>query len=145
MSSNGRAMRPYKEGKPTVVLLFLRALLRIKAEREAAHLAKLEKEQEQRVNQMNMSFFANVSHEFRTPLTMISAPIMQLCNAPDITGENKNLLCIVQRSVTRMLRLVNQLMDFNKLENDSLKLKVARTDQIHSLSGVHGTYVVSFL
>ena len=116
-----------------VVLLFLRALLRIKAEREAAHLAKLEKEQEQRVNQMNMSFFANVSHEFRTPLTMISAPIMQLCNAPDITGENKNLLCIVQRSVTRMLRLVNQLMDFNKLENDSLKLKVARMDIIATL------------
>lgn len=116
-----------------VILLFLRAMLRIKAEKEAAHLAKLEKEQEQRVNQMNMSFFANVSHEFRTPLTMISAPIIQLCNAQDITGENKNLLNIVQRSVTRMLRLVNQLMDFNKLENDSLKLKVERMDIIATL------------
>lgn len=116
-----------------IVLLFLRALLRIRTEKEAARHARLEKEQEQRLNRMNMSFFANVSHEFRTPLTMISGPVAQLCNAPDITGENKNLLYIVQRSVNRMLKLVNQMMDFNKLENDTLKLKVKRTDIIASL------------
>lgn len=116
-----------------IVLLFLRALLRIRTEKEAARHARLEKEQEQRLNRMNMSFFANVSHEFRTPLTMISGPVAQLCNAPDITGENKNLLYIVQRSVNRMLKLVNQMMDFNKLENDTLKLKVKRADIIASL------------
>lgn len=116
-----------------IVLLFLRALLRIRTEKEAARHARLEKEQEQRLNRMNMSFFANVSHEFRTPLTMISGPVAQLCNAPDITGENKSLLYIVQRSVNRMLKLVNQMMDFNKLENDTLKLKVKRADIIASL------------
>lgn len=116
-----------------IVLLFLRALLRIRTEKEAARHARLEKEQEQRLNRMNMSFFANVSHEFRTPLTMISGPVAQLCNTPDITGENKNLLYIVQRSVNRMLKLVNQMMDFNKLENDTLKLKVKRADIIASL------------
>lgn len=63
-----------------------------------------------------MSFFANISHEFRTPLTMISGPVSLLYSSPDITGENKNLLRIVQRSVNRMLRLVNQMLDFNKLE-----------------------------
>lgn len=116
-----------------IALLFLRAILRLKAEREAARRAQLEKEQEQRVNQMNMSFFANISHEFRTPLTMISGPVTQLCNAPQIDGENKNLLFIVQRSVNRMLRLVNQLMDFNKLENDTLRLQVKHADIIACL------------
>ena len=82
---------------------------------------------------MNMSFFANISHEFRTPLTMISGPVTQLCESPQIEGENKQLLYIVQRSVGRMLRLVNQLMDFNKLENDTLKLRVKRTDIISQL------------
>lgn len=116
-----------------IALLFLRAILRIRSAREAARRAQLEKEQEQRVNRMNMSFFANISHEFRTPLTMISGPVTQLCNTPQIDGENKNLLYIVQRSVNRMLRLVNQLMDFNKLENDTLRLQVKHADIIACL------------
>lgn len=116
-----------------IFLLFLRVLLRIKIEKEAVRRARLEKEQEQQVNRMNMSFFANISHEFRTPLTMISGPVAQLCDNPEIVGENKNLLHIVQRSVNRMLKLINQLMDFNKLENDMLKLKVKRTDIIACL------------
>jgi Signal transduction histidine kinase len=96
--------------------------------------AELEKEREQRLNKMNMSFFTNISHEFRTPLTMIAGPITQLCDKPEITGDNKQLLYIVQRSVNSMLKLVNQLMDFNKLDNDSLKLSVKRTDLIFELN-----------
>jgi len=102
-----------------VVWIFIRILTQIRRERRAAHKARLEKEQERRVNNMNMSFFANVSHEFRTPLTMISGPITQLYENPQIKGDEKRILRIVQRNVARMLRLVNQLMDFNKLENDT--------------------------
>lgn len=109
-------------------LLFFHAMMRIKAEKQAAQHAKMEKEQEQRVNLMNMSFFANISHEFRTPLTMIAGPVTQLCDNPEIAGENKNLLYIMKRNVNRMLKLVNQLMDFDKLENDTLRLKVKRAD-----------------
>lgn len=89
---------------------------RIREEKQAVLRAEQAKAQEQFVNKMNMSFFANISHEFRTPLTMISGPVSLLYSSPDITGENKNLLRIVQRSVNRMLRLVNQMLDFNKLE-----------------------------
>ena len=119
-----------------VVFLFLRALYRIRLEKEQARRAEQEKEQEQRVNKMNMSFFANVSHEFRTPLTMIAGPVAQLCESPEIDGNDKKLLHIVQQSVNRMLRLVNQLMDFNKLENDTLKLKVKRTDVVTELKHI---------
>src|SRR5699024_3658646 len=116
-----------------IIGIFIRAWLRIKQEKETARRAKQEKEQEQRVNRMNMSFFANISHEFRTPLTMFSGPHTHLCASPQLEGENKQLLYIVQRSVGRTLRLVNQLMDFNKLENDTLKLRVKRTDIISQL------------
>lgn len=109
---------------------FIRAVKRIRAEKQAALLAERAKEQEQFINKMNMSFFANISHEFRTPLTMIAGPVSLLYSSPDITGNNKNLLRIVQRSVNRMLRLVNQMLDFNKLENDTLKLKVRPTEVI---------------
>lgn len=113
--------------------VMLRMYNRIRQNKLHIKQAELEKEQEQRLNKMNMSFFANISHEFRTPLTMISGPVTQLCNTSEIAGENKQLLYIVQRSVNRMLKLVNQLMDFNKLENDTLKLTVKRVDIISEL------------
>ena len=93
-----------------------------------------EKEQNELVNRMKMNFFANVSHEFRTPLTMISGPINTLCKDEKMTGENRKILYIVQRSVDRMLKLVSQLLDVNKLENDALRLKVCQTDIISFLN-----------
>ncbi len=102
--------------------------MNIRAERRARKRALREREQERRINDMNMRFFANVSHEFRTPLTMISGPIKQLVASSEISGDNRQLLSIAQTNVDRMLNLVNQLLDFNKLENDTLRLEVAQTD-----------------
>lgn len=106
---------------------------RIAAEKAATRKAELEREQEARVNRMNMSFFANISHEFRTPLTMIAGPTDTLARDNRLPQDSKRLVEIVQRSVRRMLRLVNQLMDFNKLENDALRLHVEQTDIIATL------------
>jgi signal transduction histidine kinase/DNA-binding response OmpR family regulator/ligand-binding sensor domain-containing protein len=116
-----------------IVLLTAGMRRKIRTNKKAVLLAKREQEQEKRINAMNMSFFTNISHEFRTPLTMISGPVEQLCNDAAITGENKKLLYIIQRSVNRMLKLINQLMDFSKLENDALKLKVKQMNIVSEL------------
>ena len=108
--------------------------LRLRRERKATEKAEREKAQEHLINQMNMSFFANISHEFRTPLTLISGPVSQLAESPDIKSSDRNLLMIVRRSVDRMLKLVNQLMDFNKLEEYTLTLQVGLTDAISIIS-----------
>lgn len=107
---------------------------RLSDEKKAKEKAAMEREQEKKVNRMNMSFFANISHEFRTPLTMISAPVAQLADNPSIDDEGKRLLDIVRRNIARMLRLVNQLLDFNKLENDTLRLKVRQSDIVGLLN-----------
>lgn len=109
---------------------------RIRRSRSLIFQEKQEKEQEKRINKMNMNFFTNVSHEFRTPLTMISGPVAQLCNDKSIDGDNKKMLYIIQRSVNRMLKLVNQLLDFNKLEEDALKLRVRHADIISELQNM---------
>ncbi len=111
-----------------IVFEIIRYRAKLRREKEKARLAMEEKQQERRVNEMNMSFFANVSHEFRTPLTMIAAPLRQLEQSPSLSGQEQSLVHIVQRSVGRMLRLVNQLLDFNKLENDTLRLQVTPGD-----------------
>lgn len=114
----------------SVILHIVRLTRNARREKWNLLQSQREKEQEHRINQMNMSFFANVSHEFRTPLTVISGPISQLCQNPEIKGEEHHLLQVVNRSVNRMLHLVNQMMDFHKLENDTLRLEVKRQDVI---------------
>ena len=113
---------------------------RVVAARRAARKAEMEKEQELRTNQMNMSFFANIAHEFRTPLTMIAGPVGQLAKSDKIDGEERSLLSIAQRSIQRMFKLVNQLMDFNKLENDTLRLNVERIDVVALLNSICDTF-----
>lgn len=126
-----------------VVTLIVRARRKISLVELAKRKAEQEKEQERKVNQMNMSFFANISHEFRTPLTMISGPIEQLAASDEMTQDNKRLLEIIQRNIRRMLRLVNQLLDFNKLENDTLKLKVKEVDVISHLNNLADIFRVT--
>lgn len=108
-------------------------------QREAAKRAELEKEQERRINQVNMSFFANISHEFRTPLTMISGPVTQM----EKGKATPQMLSAVKWNVARMLRLVNQLMDFSKLENDTLNLQVAQDDVVALLKQTAAAYAFS--
>ena len=127
------AMLVYLLVAAVVIYFIIKARNKISLEKMAKLQAQQEKEQEKKVNQMNMSFFANVSHEFRTPLTMISGPVAQLEESPDMTDENRRLLNIVQRNIYRMLRLVNQQLDFNKLENDTLKLAVKQMDVISQM------------
>lgn len=126
-----------------IINLISQARKQIVAEKTAKLKAQQEKDQEQKVNQMNMTFFANVSHEFRTPLTMIMGPVSQMADSASMTKENKRLLNIVQRNIYRMLRLVNQLLDFNKLENDTLKLKVKETDIVAHLNDLSDIFKVN--
>ena len=119
-----------------ILFAFYRNRIRILREHEAAKRATLEKEQERKVNEMNMSFFANISHEFRTPLTLISGPVTQL----EKTDADPKLLNTLKWNVARMLRLVNQLMDFGKLEEDTLKLQVADADVIGLLRQTAGGF-----
>ncbi|MBP5419738.1 MAG: response regulator [Bacteroidales bacterium] len=113
-----------------LILFIARLFIRLKLEHWTLLQAERERERERHINKMNMSFFANVSHEFRTPLTIIAGPIAQLTADETLTTEQRNLLKIVQSSVSRMLRLVNQMMDFHRLEDDALRLEVARHDII---------------
>ena len=113
---------------------------RVVAARRAARQAQMEKEQELRTNQMNMSFFANIAHEFRTPLTMIAGPVGQLAKSGSIGDEERSLLSIAQRSIQRMFKLVNQLMDFNKLENDTLRLCVEQIDVVKLMNDICDTF-----
>lgn len=116
------------------VLIYINILfLRIRRNHMELELAHNDSERERRTNEMNMSFFANISHEFRNPLTLISGPVMQLRRNKDLPLAARQKLDIISQSVNRMLRLIDQMLDFNKLENDALKLQVAEGDLVEAL------------
>lgn len=70
------------------------------------------------------NFFANISHEFRTPLTLISGPIQKQLKQENLTSEVQHTFEMIQRNSDRLLSLVNQLLDISKIEAGYLKLGV---------------------
>ncbi|MBR3291680.1 MAG: response regulator [Bacteroidales bacterium] len=105
----------------------------IRREREESEKARQEKEQEKRLNKIQMNYFSNVAHEFRTPLTMIAGPVAELAESESIKGRDRKLVGIIQRNANWMLSLVGQLLDFNRIGNNKLQLKVAKTDIVAPL------------
>ena len=76
------------------------------------------------LDKVKSNFFANISHEFRTPLSLISGPIEQQLQKTDISDQEKQNLEIAQRNSTRLVTLVDQLLDLSKLESGHFSLKV---------------------
>jgi len=77
---------------------------------------------EKRMSDMKLKFFTDISHEIRTPLTMITAPVEFLINESDTPEKVKKHLNLIAHNTGRMLRLVNQILDIRKLQNQKLNL-----------------------
>lgn len=80
------------------------------------------------VSQLRLSFFTNVSHEFRTPLTLIIGPLEKLLKGETIDQSTKGTLELINRNAQRLLYLVNQIMDFKRIEKGKMELKTAKGD-----------------
>lgn len=85
-------------------------------------------EQLEEATQSKLMFFTNVSHDLRTPLTLISEPVAQLAQAPNLTPEQHSLMRIADKNTRILQRLINQILDFRKFENGKLNLRLTETD-----------------
>ncbi|MCU7548685.1 substrate-binding domain-containing protein [Chitinophagaceae bacterium LB-8] len=94
----------------------------------------------QAANEAKVNFFTNISHEFRTPLTLILGPLEELLTNTKNSYTTNQSLSLVQKNVMRLLRLVNQLMDFRKIEADKMKLKASENDLITFISEIVQSY-----
>ena len=75
--------------------------------------------------QSKLVFFTNVSHDLRTPLTLIAEPVEQLAAADNLTPQQKTLMRIANKNVKILRRLINQILDFRKYENGKLEVNLA--------------------
>lgn len=74
------------------------------------------------------NFFTNISHELRTPLTLILGPLEEILSSPKIHYSVKSSLEMIKKNAMRLLRLVNQLMDFRKIEEAKMKLNAGENN-----------------
>ena len=118
-----------------LLYLFRKVILH---EAEINRIVELEKHEIQKLHEMDslkMQFFANISHEFRTPITLIAGSVENILNT---TKDNllKEKLNLVSRNTNRLLRLINQLMDFRKIEKNKLELNLSNKDIVSFIKDI---------
>jgi signal transduction histidine kinase/DNA-binding response OmpR family regulator/ligand-binding sensor domain-containing protein len=140
------------------IFLTIIAIYEYKAIKHSRHLARLNKsllltknqveEQKEQIleqhkrerenNQMKMRFFTNISHEFRTPLTLILGSVDKIKDANKKNDQltMKRYIQTLQNNSQQLLRLINQLMDFRKLETESMNLKVSKVNIIRYIQNI---------
>jgi signal transduction histidine kinase/ligand-binding sensor domain-containing protein/AraC-like DNA-binding protein len=128
----------------SLIFFMFRTWYQVKMNRQLLRLEHQEKEREREISEMKITFFTNISHELRTPLTLIASPLEQLLNT-NVSDANKIwLLKIISRNVQNMLRLINQLIDFRKIEDGVLSLQVHQVDLIQNIRNIQDTFAYPF-
>lgn len=125
-----------------LIILFNHLYLRIRLERRRYMMAEEQVLKERDSTQRKINFFNNLSHEIRTPISLIYAPVKYLhSNIESLTSEKvKSTLDYIDRNVDRLLNLTNQLLKFHEVQQDTLPLKVGRYDCVAQLEAIVRIY-----
>lgn len=113
-----------------LIYLLLLSLLLYGVYRSTKLYTRLQQEVvvEQQVTDIKLRFFTNISHELRTPLTLISGPVENILKNEKISPAVRSQLEIVSSNSERMLRMINQILDFRKIQNKKMRLKIQQTN-----------------
>ncbi|HEY4789350.1 MAG TPA: two-component regulator propeller domain-containing protein [Bacteroidales bacterium] len=107
------------------------------------HELMYEKERTQMLHELDMmkvSFFTNISHELRTPLTLITSPLEKIIHTNMPVDEIRTYAVMMNRNAKNLLRLVNQLLDFRKIETGNLKLELSKGDIVFFIKEIVSSF-----
>jgi signal transduction histidine kinase/ligand-binding sensor domain-containing protein/DNA-binding response OmpR family regulator len=119
------------------LILFLKSKDKLKLELALEHAENVRNEE---INQAKLQFFTNISHEFRTPLTLILGPLQQLLSNYKGSNSMHKKLLVIENSANHLLQLINRLMDFRKLENNQSKLHAAEGNIVKFLREIYFSF-----
>lgn len=91
------------------------------------------------LNELKLNFFTNVSHELRTPLTLILSPLESMIREEANNGKRRKLE-LIHRNATRLLNLVNQILDFRKFDQNKEKLNLAPTEMVSFIDNICSSF-----
>ena len=104
--------------------------------KDKLELELISNQKNEELNKAKLQFFTNISHEFRTPLTLIIGPLQNILNNYTGSRETFKKLRIIESSTNHLLRLINRLMDFRKLESNQLQLQAAEGNIVNYLQEI---------
>lgn len=96
---------------------------------------------EQQLANLKLRFFTDISHELRTPLTLIASPIDEVISNEKLSKDGMENMQVAKRNTDRMLRLINQILDFRKIQNEKMKVWVEPVDVIPLISKIYGNFL----
>lgn len=96
---------------------------------------------EQQLSNLKLRFFTDISHELRTPLTLIASPIDEVIGNEKLSETGIENMQVAKRNTDRMLRLINQILDFRKIQNDKMKVLIEQVDVIPLISKVYDNFL----
>ncbi|WP_233825861.1 hybrid sensor histidine kinase/response regulator transcription factor [Dyadobacter sp. CY312] len=112
---------------------------RIKLENELK-ISKLEVAHAEEIEQTKEQFFTNISHELRTPISLILPPIHQIMKNGKLDDDNFKLISLAEKNSHRLLRVVNQVLDFKKMQEDKLYLNTSKVEIIGLLKELYSHF-----
>lgn len=104
--------------------------------------SKLELKKNEEIHQAKLKFFTEISHEFRTPLTLIIDPLEKIISGQLTMDTIRQYSVVMQRNAKHLLALINQLLDFRKLESSQLTLKIQKTDFVNFTKALASSFNV---
>lgn len=110
-----------------IVFAIIRGILHIQKRKFEKEQERIRANQLHEMDEMKLRFFTNVSHEFRTPLSLIITPIEKLMKS-ESNPENQMILKLIYQNANQLLRLVNQLLDFRKIDVQGVQLLLSSGD-----------------
>ncbi|MBL4745281.1 MAG: response regulator [Flavobacteriaceae bacterium] len=109
-------------------------------EKNELKLEKLEKEKIKEISKLKLKLFTNISHDFRTPLTLITGPVEQMLKIKNSNPLIKRNLETIQRNTDVLLQLINELLDFRKFDSGKLELQATKNDIISFTENIKKTF-----
>lgn len=119
------------------IICLYRRRLRRKADQA---LQQRRQAQTMRLEQERTSFFTNITHELRTPLSLIIAPIEELSAEPSVSPQARHKLQLMRQNAQRLLAMINSILDFRRLESNARPLAVVRRDLAADITDIAERY-----
>lgn len=117
----------------TAGFFLLRYYHRYTRNKNDLRISQLENEKDKEIYHAKIEFFTNVAHEIRTPLTLIKSPLEKLMKQRQKTPDSAKLLDIMDKNTSRLLNLINELLDFRKAEMKHIKLSFVQVDLVEMI------------
>lgn len=124
----------------TLVIISWRLYRQNEEQKHKNKIRYIKQQNDIELNKTRLRFFTNISHEFRTPLTLIISPLEDMLNDSKYTEEDKKQFGLMHRNAERLLRMVNQIMDLRKIDNNKVQFTPTKNELISFIREIYENF-----